>query len=145
MKVLLKQNNVFIILLTTELCYSAGHDPTSLYQPDINNIINVYCKNIMNLMIERKAIKNTSYLFSMVLPDNENEETIKPKYTAELPIIISKFCESIKGNKTSYPVGYAIKIHDVFFGRRVGDKETCSITVDLQPCGTEHPIFEENF
>jgi len=23
---------------------------------------------------------------------NENEETIKPKYTAELPIIISKFC-----------------------------------------------------
>jgi len=36
--------------------------------------------------------------------------------------------ESIKGNKTSYPVGYAIKIHDVFFGRRVGDKETCSIS-----------------
>jgi len=55
-------------------------------------IINVYCKNIMNLMIERKAIKNTLYLFSMVLPDNENEETIKPKYTAELPIITSKFC-----------------------------------------------------
>ena len=46
----------------------------------------------MNLMIERKAIKSTSYLFSMVLPDNENEETIKPKYTAELPIITSKFC-----------------------------------------------------
>jgi hypothetical protein len=26
----------------------------------------------------------------MVLPDNENEETIKPKYTAGLPIITSK-------------------------------------------------------
>ena len=90
----------------------------------------------MNLMIERKAIKNTLYLFSMVLPDNENEETIKPKYTAELPIITSKFCgvrvyvlpESIKGDKISCPVGYTIKIHDVFFGRRVGDKETCSIS-----------------
>ncbi|KAG4089814.1 hypothetical protein H8356DRAFT_1366782 [Neocallimastix lanati (nom. inval.)] len=125
-------------MLTTELCYSAGHDPTSLYQPDINN---------------RKAIKNTLYLFSMVLPDNENEETIKPKYTAELPIITSKFCESLEGNKISCPVGYAIKIHDVFFGRRVS--ETCSISeyvkhtkseaVDLQPCGTEHPIFGENF
>jgi len=28
----------------------------------------------------------------MVLLDNENEETIKPKYNAELPIINSKFC-----------------------------------------------------
>jgi len=91
----------------------------------------------MNLMIERKAIKSTSYLFSMVLPDNENEETIKPKYTAELPIITSKilWCksfvlpESIEGNKISCSVGYAIKIHDVFFfGRRVGDKEICSIS-----------------
>ena len=36
--------------------------------------------------------------------------------------------ESIEGNKISCPVGYAIKIHDVFFGRRVGDKETCSIS-----------------
>jgi hypothetical protein len=33
--------------------------------------------------------------------------------------------ESIEGNKISYPIGYAIKIYDVFFGRRVGDKETC--------------------
>jgi len=81
-----------------------------------------------------KRDKNTLDLFSMILPDNENEETIELKYTAELPIITSKFCgvrvyvppESIEGNKISCPVGYVIKIHDVFFGRRVGDKETCS-------------------
>ena len=34
--------------------------------------------------------------------------------------------ESLEGNKISCPVGYAIKIHDVFFGRRVS--ETCSIS-----------------
>jgi len=28
----------------------------------------------------------------MILPDNENEETIEPKYIAELPIITSKLC-----------------------------------------------------
>ncbi|KAG4086440.1 hypothetical protein H8356DRAFT_1353740 [Neocallimastix lanati (nom. inval.)] len=39
---ILKQNNVFIILLTTELCYSAGHDPTSLYQPDIKNVKKIF-------------------------------------------------------------------------------------------------------
>jgi len=90
----------------------------------------------MNLMMERKEIKNSFDLFSMILPDNENEETIESKYIAELPIITSKFCgvrvyvlpESIEGNKISYPIGYAIKIYDVFFGRRVGDKETCSIS-----------------
>jgi len=90
----------------------------------------------MNLMMERKEIKNSFDLFSMILPDNENEETIESKYIAELPIITSKFCgvrvfvlpESIKGDKISCPVGYTIKIHDVFFGRRVGDKETCSIS-----------------
>jgi len=39
-----KQNNVFIILLTTELCYSAGHDTTSFYQPDINNVKKIFFK-----------------------------------------------------------------------------------------------------
>jgi hypothetical protein len=33
----------------------------------------------MNLMMERKEIKNSFDLFSMILPDNENEETIEPK------------------------------------------------------------------
>ena len=45
----------------------------------------------MNLMMERKEIKNSFDLFSMILPDNENEETIESKYIAELPIITSKF------------------------------------------------------
>jgi len=36
--------------------------------------------------------------------------------------------ESLEGNKISCSIGYAIKIHDYFFGGRVGDKETCSIS-----------------
>ncbi|KAG4104965.1 hypothetical protein H8356DRAFT_1418946 [Neocallimastix lanati (nom. inval.)] len=123
----------------------SGHDPTSLYQPDINNIE----ENKKEENKEEESKKEENEEEENNSSSKDNKQTIKPKYTAELPIITSKFCESLEGNKISCPVCYAIKIHDVFFfGRRAGDKETCSISeyaVDLQPCGTEHPIFEENF
>ncbi|KAG4083618.1 hypothetical protein H8356DRAFT_1436834 [Neocallimastix lanati (nom. inval.)] len=76
-----KQNNVFIILLTTELCYSTGHDPTSLYQPDINNnseILKLKCFKIEENKKEENKEENKEDN-KEENKEEENKEEIKKK------------------------------------------------------------------
>jgi len=78
--------------------------------------------------------ENSLDIFSMISPDYKELEINKKNNDYPLPKDKVKFCdikfylppESIEGNKIVCPVGFSIKIHDVFYGRRPDDKESCS-------------------
>jgi len=90
--------------------------------------------NIESLILPNDEEENEEDLY-------ENDDAVKelPKLTARLCDIDSSISpETYEGQEISCNKGYVINIDDVFFGRRPGDKETCS----NDPSGYPYPESE---
>jgi len=111
------------------------------YQKEINS------KDDVKIEIkEEKSPKNSKYynldkkgkntklnIYSMIKPEEQNEKESHSTPKIDFPKITVTFCsvsnyhtpEYYEGHKIDCPVGNVLKIDDVYFGRRAGDKEQC--------------------
>jgi len=120
----------------------------------LNNINNISYKkeintdnNIEDIEIkESKIPKYSNYynldkngtntklnIYSMIKQEEQNKKESSSQENINIPQLTTSFCslsnfhtpEFYEGYKINCPVGYVLKIDDVYYGRRAGDKERC--------------------